>query len=52
MSLIIGLIMKDMDRDRNIAMGLGSNTYASATLTNHIKKGSLSILLTSFTLHF
>ena len=26
-----------MDRDRNIAMGLGPNTYAAAaTLTNHI----------------
>ena len=25
-----------MDRDRDIAMGLGSNTNAAATLTNHI----------------
>jgi hypothetical protein len=30
-----------MDRDRNIAMGLGPNTYAAAaTLTNHIKRDS------------
>jgi hypothetical protein len=28
-----------MDRDRNIGMGLGANTYAAAaTLTNHIKR--------------
>ncbi len=38
MSLIIGFIMKDMDRYRNIAMGLGSNTYAGETLTSHIKR--------------
>jgi hypothetical protein len=25
-----------MDRDRNIAMGLGSNTYAAATITGRI----------------
>jgi hypothetical protein len=31
-----------MDRNRNIAMGLVSNTYAAATLTNHIKRISLS----------
>jgi hypothetical protein len=28
-------------RNRNIAMGLGSNTYAAATITNYIKKESL-----------
>jgi hypothetical protein len=41
MSPIIELIMKDMDRERYIAMGLGSNTFASATLTSQIKKESL-----------
>jgi hypothetical protein len=39
-----------MDRDRDIAMGLGSNTNAAATLTNHIKRVCLSILLTLLTL--
>jgi hypothetical protein len=29
-----------MDRDRNIAMGLGSNTNAAATIRNHIKTAS------------
>jgi hypothetical protein len=27
-----------MERDRNIAMDLGSKTFAPAKLTNHIKK--------------
>ena len=29
-----------MDRDRNIAMGLGSNTNAAAMSTSHIKRAS------------
>ncbi len=35
------------------AMGLGSNTYAAATLTSHIKRESLKqYLLTTFNLPF
>ena len=37
MSLIIGFIMTAMDRDRNIAMGIGSNTNAAATITRSVK---------------
>jgi hypothetical protein len=33
---------QSMDRDINNRMGLGSNTYAAATLTSHIKRISLS----------
>jgi hypothetical protein len=31
-----------MDRDRNIAMDLGSNTYAAATIIRSVKRASLS----------
>ena len=41
MSLIIGILMKDMGRDRNNRMGIGSNTYAAATITSHINRESL-----------
>jgi hypothetical protein len=42
MSLIIGILMKDMGRDRNIAMDLGSNTNAAATIIRSVKRASLS----------
>ena len=32
-----------MGRDRNITMGFGSNTFAGETITNHIKRVSLSM---------
>jgi hypothetical protein len=31
-----------MDRDRNIAMGLGSNTFAAATIIRSVESLSLS----------
>jgi hypothetical protein len=34
--------MKDMGRDRNIAMDLGSNTNAAATIIRSVKRASLS----------
>ena len=37
MSLIIGILMKDMGRDRNIAMDLGSNTNAAATIIRSVE---------------
>ena len=44
MSLIIGILMKDMGRDRNIAMDLGSNTNAAATIIRNVKRASLSYI--------
>ena len=52
MSLIIGFIMIAMERDRNIAMGLGPNTYTAATITTHIKRVSLSISFNLFHHYF